>query len=64
MTFSAGEVTTRLVDGEVIFRAGKMDGRDQPEKTVIRLSEGRFTGEGLALFNLDKTTSLGITLLN
>jgi hypothetical protein len=41
-----------------------MDGRDQPEKTVIRLPEGRFTGEGLALFNLNKTTSLGITLLN
>jgi hypothetical protein len=28
VTFSAGEVTTRLVDGEVVFRTREMNGRD------------------------------------
>jgi hypothetical protein len=64
MTFSTREVTTRLVDGEVIFRTGKMNGRDQPKESIIRLFKGRFTGKGFALFNLDKATSLGIPLFN
>jgi hypothetical protein len=64
MAFSTGEVTTRLVDGEVIFRAGEMNGRDQPKEATVCLSKGGFTGKGFPLFDLDKTTSLGISLPN
>jgi hypothetical protein len=64
MAFSTGEVTTRLVDGEVIFWTGEMNGRDQPEEAIVCLFKGGFTGKGLPLFDLDKTTPLGISLLN
>jgi hypothetical protein len=64
MAFSTGEVTTRLVDGEVIFWTREMNGRDQPEEAMIRLFKGGFTGNGLPLFDLDKTTPLGISLPN
>jgi hypothetical protein len=64
MTFSAGEVTTRLVDGEIIFWTGEMNSRDQPEKAIICLFKGGFTSKGLALFAFNKTTPLGISLLN
>jgi len=64
MTLSAGEVAPRLVNREVIFRAGKMNSRDQPEEAIIRLLEGRLTGKGLTLFNINKAAPLGITLLN
>jgi hypothetical protein len=64
MTFPAGKVTTRLINGEVVFRARKMDRRDQPQKAIVRLFEGSFTGRGLPLFDLDETVSLRISLLN
>ena len=64
MTFSAGEVTTRLIDGEVIFRAGEMNRGDHPEEAIICLFEGGFASEGLPLFGLNKTVSLGISLLD
>jgi hypothetical protein len=64
MAFSAGKVTTRLVDGEVILRAGEMNGGDQPERTLVCPFEGRFTGKGFPPFDLNKTTPLGISLLD
>jgi hypothetical protein len=67
MTFSAGEVTTGLVNGKVIFRTGKVDGRDQPEEAIVGLFESGFTGGRFPfspLFDLNETVSLGISLLN
>jgi hypothetical protein len=64
VAFSAGEVTTRLVDREVIFRPGEVNGRDQSKEAIVRLFESGFAGKRLSSFHLDKTTSLGITLLN
>jgi hypothetical protein len=64
MTFPAGKVTARLVDGEVIFWTGEMNSGDQPEETTARPFQGRFTSKGLPLFNPNKTTSLGISLFD
>jgi hypothetical protein len=64
MTFSTGEVTTRLIDGEVIFWAGEMNSRDQPEEATVRPFQGRFTSKGFPLFDLNKTTPLGISLFD
>jgi hypothetical protein len=64
MTFFAGEITAGLVDGEIIFRTGEMNRGDQPEGAIIRSFEGGFTGRRLSLFNLNKTVSLGISLLD
>jgi hypothetical protein len=64
MAFSTGKVTTRLVDGEVILWTGKMNGGDQPEGTLVCLFEGRFTGKRSPSFDLNKTTPLGISLLD
>jgi hypothetical protein len=64
MAFSAGEVTTRLVNGKVIFWTGEMDSRDQSEKAIVCPFKGGFTGKSLSLFDLDKTASLRISLLN
>ena len=64
MTFSAGEITTRLVDGKVILWTGEVDSGDEPEETVVRLSEGGFTGRRLSSVDLDQTASLGISLLD
>jgi hypothetical protein len=64
VAFSTGEVTTRLVDREVIFRAGKVNSRDEPEEAVVCLFESGFAGKRLTSLHLDKTTALGITLFN
>jgi hypothetical protein len=64
MTFSAREVTTGLVDGEVILRTGEMNGGDQPEEAVVCLFEGGFASKGFPLFDLNKTVSLRISLLD
>jgi hypothetical protein len=64
VTFSAREVTTRLIDGEVIFRTRKMNGRNQPEGTVVRLFEGGFASQGLSSFDFNETTTLWISLSN
>jgi hypothetical protein len=45
VAFSAREVTTRLIDGEVVFRAREVNSRDQPEGTIFHLSEGGFAGK-------------------
>jgi hypothetical protein len=64
MTFSTGEITTGLIDGEVIFWTGEMNGRDQPEEAVVCLFESGLAGKRLPLFDLNKTVSLGISLLD
>jgi hypothetical protein len=64
MAFSAGEVTTGLVNGEVVFWTGEMNGGDQPEVTIVCLFESGFAGNRLPLFDLNKTVSLGISLLD
>jgi len=64
MTFSTGEVTTRLVDGEVIFWTGEMNRRDQPEEAAIRPFQSGFTGEGFSLLDFYKTTPLRVSLLD
>jgi hypothetical protein len=64
MTFSTRKATTRLVDGEVILWTGEMNGGDQPAEAVVRLFEGGFAGKSLPLFDLNKTVSLRISLLN
>jgi hypothetical protein len=64
MTFSTGERATGLVDGEVIFRTREMSGGDQPEKAVVGLLESGVAGKELPLFGLNKTISLGISLLD
>jgi hypothetical protein len=64
MTFSAGEGTTGLVDGEVIFWTGEMNGRDQPEQAVVGLFQSGLAGKRLPLLDLNKTISLGISLLD
>jgi hypothetical protein len=64
MAFSTGKVTTRLVNGEVILRTGKMNGRDQSEGTLVCLLEGRFTSKRSPSFDLNKTTPLRISLLD
>jgi len=64
MTFSAREATTRLVDGEVILWTGEMNGGDQPEEAVVCPFEGGLAGKSLPLFDLDKTVSLRIPLLD
>jgi hypothetical protein len=64
MTFSAGEITTGLKNGKVIFRTGEMNGRDQPEEAMVCLLQGCFAGKRLSLFDLNKTTSLRISLLD
>jgi hypothetical protein len=64
MTFSAGKVTTGLVNREVILRARKMDRRDQSQDAIVCLFEGGFTGRRSSLFDLNETASLGIPLFN
>jgi hypothetical protein len=64
MTFSTREVTTRLIDGEVIFWTGEVNRGDQPEETIVRPFQGGFTGKGFSLFDFNKTTPLGISLLD
>jgi hypothetical protein len=41
-----------------------MDGRDEPEEAVVRLSESGFTGRRLSPIGLNETASLGISLLD
>jgi hypothetical protein len=41
-----------------------MNSGDQPEEAIVRPFEGRFTGKGLPLFDLDKATPLGISLFD
>jgi hypothetical protein len=53
-----------LVDGKVIFWTGEVNSGDQSEETIVCLFEGGFTGKGFPLFDLNKTTPLGIALLN
>jgi len=62
MTFSAGEVTTGLVNGEVIFRTREMDTRDQPQEAIVCLFEGGFAGRRFPSFDFDETASLRISL--
>jgi hypothetical protein len=64
VTFTTGEVATRLVDREIIFRSGELDGRDESSKTIVCLLKGRFAGKGLSSFDFDETTSLRISLFN
>jgi hypothetical protein len=64
MTFPTGEVTTRLVDGEVIFWTGEMNRGDQPEEATIRPFQGGFTGKGFPLFDFNETTPLRISLFD
>jgi hypothetical protein len=64
MTFSAGEGTTGLVDGEVIFWTGEMSGGDQPEQAVVGLFESGLASKRLSMFDLNKTISLRISLLD
>jgi len=64
VAFSAGEVTTRLIDREVIFRTGKVNGRNESEEAIVRLLESCFAGKRLSSLCFNKTTSLGITLSN
>jgi hypothetical protein len=53
-----------LVEREIVFRAGEVNGRDQPEETVICLFEGGFAGKRLPSLDLRKATSLRVSLLN
>jgi hypothetical protein len=64
MTFSAGKVAARLVDGEIIFWTGEMNPGDQPEKAMVCPFESRFASGRFSLFSLNKTISLRIPLLN
>ena len=64
MTFSTREVTTRLVNGKIIFWAGEVNRRDQSEGPVVGLFEGCFAGQRFLPFDLDKATPLWISLLN
>jgi hypothetical protein len=41
-----------------------MNGGDQPEVTIVCLFESGFAGNRLPLFDLNKTVSLGISLLD
>jgi hypothetical protein len=62
MAFSAGKVTTGLIDRQVIFRAGEVDRRDQSEDAIVRLFEGGFAGKRPHLLGLHKAASLRISL--
>ena len=62
MAFSAGKVTTGLVDRQVIFRTGEVDRRDQSEDAVVCLLESGFAGNSPHLLCLQKTASLWISL--
>jgi hypothetical protein len=62
MTFSAGEITPGLVNGEVIFRPREVDSGDQPQEAVIRLFKRRFAGRRSPSFDFDETAPLGIAL--
>jgi len=62
MTFSAGKVTTGLVNGEVILRTREVDSGDQPQRAIVCLLEGGFTGRRFPSFDFDETASLWISL--
>jgi hypothetical protein len=64
VTLPARKVTTRLINGEVIFRTGKVNSRDQSEGTIVRLFEGGLAGNRLFSFDFDETTPLRISLLD
>jgi hypothetical protein len=64
MAFPAGEIAARLVNGKVIFRTGKMNSRDSPQRPLVGSLEGCFAGKGLPLVHLDVTATLRISLLN
>ena len=64
MAFSAGKITTGLIDGQVIFRTGKVDGRDQSQDAIVRPFESGFAGKRPRLFGLHETASLRISLSN
>jgi hypothetical protein len=64
VTFPARKVTTRLIDGEIVFGAGEVNRGDQPEESIFCLFEGGFAGERLISSNLYKTVALWISLFN
>jgi hypothetical protein len=64
MTFPTREVTTRLIDGEVIFRSREVYGRNEPEEAAICCFESGFAGKKLLSSSLCKATSLRISLLD
>jgi hypothetical protein len=64
VAFSAREVTTRLIDREVVFRPRKVNSRDQPKGAVVHLFEGGFAGQRFSSLGLRITTPLGISLFN
>src|SRR3972149_11430411 len=62
MAFPAREITTRLVDGEVILRPREMNGRNEPQGTIVRMLESCLTGTKLFSVSLRKTTPLRVSL--
>jgi hypothetical protein len=64
MALPAGKIASRLIDGEIVFRAREMNSRDQPEQPLIRLLECRLASLELTSFNFSQTVSLGISLFN
>src|SRR3989304_52683 len=62
MAFPAREIPTRLVDGELILRPREMNGRNEPQGTIVRMLEGSLTGMKLFSLSLRKTTPLRVSL--
>jgi hypothetical protein len=51
-----------LVDGKIVFWAGKVYGRNQSEGTVVCLFKSGFAGGCFSSLNLDKTAPLSVSL--
>jgi len=64
VAFPTGEIAPGLIDGEIVFRPGKVNRRDQSERTVVCLFESRFAGRGFSFPAIHETTSLGIPLFD
>ena len=54
VTLPAGKITPGLINREIVFGTGKVNGRDFLRKTLIGSLEGRFASKGLCLVHLNQ----------
>lgn len=59
MTLAARKIASRLIDGKVVFRTRKMDGRDQSIDVAVLLLKGCLTRRHIVNAHLDQATAGG-----
>jgi hypothetical protein len=63
MTFPTGEITPRLINGEIVFRTREMNGSDEPIPFPIFFLEGSLACECMFSIYLDAAAARSQALL-